>query len=234
MNFEELEKLETEILAEYNERYRARPYRTVFFRPAIGRWKVDVNYVDSFFESAKFLLEVIVAGELPEYRLSTTGVLPETAYGVVAVYLCRHYLELEIKYTLFHSRWLKHEHTNAADPEIDAVDNIHTLHDLWEKMVQELKARAPSIFDSGLDLKFVAAFVADFHRVDKEGWRFRYPRKRIAIVSPEEPPADVLGIDYASLLFNLKRAHDVLDTLDGRLVDQHGENEDWQSQLEDF
>jgi hypothetical protein len=85
-----------------------------------------------------------------------------------------------------------------------------------------------------LDLKFVAAFVADFHRVDKEGWRFRYPRKRIAIVSPEEPPADVLGIDYASLLFNLKRAHDVLDTLDGRLVDQHGENEDWQSQLEDF
>jgi hypothetical protein len=53
-------------------------------------------------------------------------------------------------------------------------------------------------------------------------------------VSPEEPPADVLGIDYASLLFNLKRAHDVLDTLDGRLVDQHGENEDWQSQLEDF
>jgi len=223
MNPEELEREAAQILAEYNERYRARPYRKAFFRPPVGQWKVDASYVDSFFESAKFLLERIVE-----------GTLLESMYGVPAVYLCRHYLELEIKYALFHSRRLKHEHKNAGDREIEAVETIHTLHELWDTLIEELKARVPSIFDTGLDLKFVSAFVADFHGVDKEGWRFRYPRKRIAAVLRTEPPADILGIDFASLLFDLKRTRDILDTLDGRLVDQHGENDEWESELESF
>ena len=231
MNFEELK---AEMLAEYNERFQAQPYRNVFSKPATGHGKVDANYVDSFFESAKFLLECIVAGDVPDSDLRTIHILPESRYGVVAVYLCRHYLELEIKYALLHSRWLKHEHENAVDSEIDAVDNNHELLELWESLMKELQARVPSTFATGLDFKFVSEFVTDIHGVDKEGWRFRYPRKRIAISSPTELPAPTLGIDYASLLYNLKRARDILDTLDGRLVDQHGENDDWESELKSF
>jgi hypothetical protein len=61
-----------------------------------------------------------------------------------------------------------------------------------------------------------------------------YPRERIAVPSPPEPHPSTLRIDFDSLLFDLKRAHDVLDTLDGRLVDQHGENEEWESTLNSF
>jgi hypothetical protein len=223
MNREELEREEARTLAEYNERYRPRPYQKAFFSPPGGQWKVDASYVDSFFESAKFFLEHIVEGSLPE-----------PMYGVPAVYLCRHYLELEIKYALFHSRWLTHEHKNTKESEIEAVENIHSLHELWRTLIEELKRRVPSIFDTGLDLKFVAAFVAEIHGVDKEGWRFRYPRSHIAVAPRTKQPADVLGIDYASLLFDLKRAREILNTLDGRLVDQHGENDEWKNGLESF
>ncbi|SRR6266404_742053 len=223
MNNEELAREEAQIIAEYAERYQPHPYRQVFFPPASGDWELDALYVDSFFESAKLLLEGVVSGRLPE-----------GLHGVAAVSLCRHYLELEIKYTLFHSRWLKSETSNAADGEIIPVAQGHNLRVLWDALMKELEARVPSVFATGLDLKFVAKFVAEFHAVDERGWRFRYPRERIAVPSPAEPRPSTLGIDFDSLLLNLKRVRDVLDTLDGRLVDQHGENEEWESTLNSF
>jgi hypothetical protein len=223
MDFEELAAEEAKIIDDYNERFRARPYQQVFYPPVRGDWKVDALYVDGFFESAKFLLEGIVAGKLHE-----------GLHGVAAVFLARHYLELEIKYTLFHSRWLKHENKNAVDSEIDPVSKVHKLQLLWDTLTKELNVRVPSILASGLDLEFVAEFVAEFHKVDRDGLRFRYPQESIAVVPPGQLPSSILGIDFASLLFNLKRAHDVLDTLDGRLIDQHGENEEWQSVLDSF
>jgi hypothetical protein len=221
MNFEELKAEESRILAEYAERYRPQPYRQIFYSPVSGTWKVDALYVGGFFEAAKFLLEGIVAGKLPE-----------SLHGVAAVYLSRHYLELEIKYALFHSRWLKHERCNTLVSEVVPVTHAHMLQPLWDKLKTELKARVPSSLTSGLDLKFVAQFVAEFHKVDKSGWRFRYPKATIAAVVSPALPTSILGIDFESLLFTLNRAHEILDTLDGRLVDQHGENEEWQGDLD--
>jgi len=39
-----------------------------------------------------------------------------------------------------------------------------------------------------------------------------------------------VGIDFDSLLFNLQRTHDVLNTLDTYLIETHGENEEWQEE----
>jgi hypothetical protein len=85
-----------------------------------------------------------------------------------------------------------------------------------------------------LDLEFVPKFVSEFHRIDASGWRFRYPNKHIAVAPPGAPHRDTLGISFEALLFNLTRSRDVLDTLDGRLVDQYGENEEWQSTLSEL
>jgi hypothetical protein len=215
---EELAKEEAQMIAEYLDRYRPRPYRQVFYPPASGEWKVDASYSEAFFNSAKLLLDGITSGDLLD-----------GLYGVAAAYLCRHYLELAIKYALFHSRWLKTETQNAADDEVVPIEPKHTLEMLWKKLMKELKERVPSALASGLDLNFVGEFVAEFHRIDKPGWRFRYPRKQIAVSPSSEPYPSALGINFDSLLFNLKRAYDVLDTLDGRLVDQYGENEEWES-----
>src|SRR6266568_1203845 len=223
MDHDELAAEEAKIIAEYAERYEPRPYRRVFFPPASGDWKVDALYVDSFFEAAKHLLEGIVADRLSE-----------GLHGVAAVYLCRHYLELEIKYTLFHSRWPKRETENAANDEIAPLKEDHNLQKAWDTLVRELKGKVPSLWESGLDLNFVSEFIAEFHRIDAGGLRFRYPQKHIAIAPPNAPHKDTLGISFNALFYNLTRARDVLDTLDGCLVDQYGENEEWQSILNDL
>jgi hypothetical protein len=141
---------------------------------------------------------------------------------------------LAIKYALFHSRWLQSEGTNAHDEQIEPIETGkkgHHLKHLWDKLIKELETRVPSILATGLDLAFVTKFVAEFDRIDQEGVRFRYPTKVIAVARDKKVRPSALGIDFEALLFNLTRAHDVLNTLDGRLIDQHGENEDWETEM---
>lgn len=223
MDEDDLAAEEAKIISEYAERYKPHPYHPVFFPPVGGDWKVEALYVDGFFEAAKHLLEGIVAGRLPE-----------GLHGVAAVYLCRHYLELKIKYTIFHSRWLKEERENALPDEVAPLKEDHNLQGAWNTLVRELKIKMPSILGSGLDLQFVSEFVAEFHRIDARGWRFRYPQEHIAVAQPCDPQKESLRISFEALLFDVTRVRDILDTLDGHLVEQYGENDEWQSILNDL
>lgn len=214
---EEFAKEEERILAEYAERFQPRAYRQVFYPPKSGNWKVDALFPEGFFESAKVLLEGI-----------TCGPLHEAIEGIAAVLVCRHYLELALKYTLYHSRWLKDQTHNAGD-DVEPVGKSHDLQKLWAKLTTELRSRVPSILATGYDLDFVAEYVKEFHEVDERNTRFRYPGEQLpAVPSPHE----TLGIDFETLLVNLKRVHDILDTLDRHLIEQHGENEEWQDYLD--
>ena len=204
---------EERIFAEYAEIFQHRVYRHVFCPPKSGKWQVDAQFPEGFFESAKVLLEGI-----------TSGSLNESIEGVAAVFLCRHYLELALKYTLYHSRWLKDQTHNAGD-EVEPVGRGHHLQPWWDKLSRELQNRVPSILKSGYDLRFVAEFVKEFHDVDRNNARFRYPGDQLPVVHSS---LETLGINYETLLVNLKRVHDILDSLDRRLIDQHGENQEWQ------
>jgi hypothetical protein len=203
---------EERIIAEYNERFRPQKYRRVFHLPASGKTRVDALFPEGFFESAKLLLKGVATGEL------RPGI-----EGVAAVFLSRHYLELALKYALFHSRWLEDETHNAAKVEPVGRAYRHDLHALWDSLTAELKTK-PTVAPKGLDLDFVAKFINEFHACDPDSERFRYSGKELPAVHSSH---ETLGIDFDSLLFNLQRAHDVLGTLDTHLIETYGENEEW-------
>lgn len=205
------------IWKKYCERFPPLTYRQVFHPPSDGQ-KANGLFPDAYFESAKVLLEGVVSGRFPE------GV-----HGIAAVFLSRHYLELALKYSLYHARWLKEETTNAPDNEIESVGkDYHKLQPLWDKLHAELTRRAPSIFGTGLDLNFVREFVNEFHGVDERGMRFRYPGEQLSIAGSHN---EALDIDFRALLFSLMRIYDVLSTLDRFLIEQYGANQDWENEM---
>jgi len=221
----ELADEEEQIISEYCDRYKLHEYQNAFYPPPSGDWKVDAPFLESYFESAKLILTSIYSGALPE------GVA-----GPSACFLCRHYLELALKYTLFHSRWLKDEQRNALDDEVGSVGKKdgHLLLELWRKLDAEVKGRMPSILASGLDLAYVEKFVEDYDGIDPNGETFRYSGSKLAVKPKRIPPLvspTVLGIDFNHLLFSLELVHDVLTTVDTYLVEQYGQNQEWEEEL---
>ncbi|MFZ0739387.1 MAG: hypothetical protein WBL70_08855 [Candidatus Acidiferrales bacterium] len=214
---EKLSREEERILDQFNDPYRARPYRPVFDAPTdLTPRRVEGLFTDSYYRSARLLLEAVLDGKIPE------------AEGVAAVFLCRHYSELALKYALFHSRWLKEERTNATDKDVQAVDKGHRLKAPWDTLKEEVQKRAPSLRSQGLDLDFVDRFVEEFDEIDPSGSSFRYETVRIEVRPPTStmPP---VGIDFAALLHNLDHAYNVLSALDSYLVESYGENQEWES-----
>jgi len=223
-NYDDLARREEEIIAEHSALYKPCPYLRVFYPPRNGRWRVDSDFEEGYYESAKSLLAGVVEGNLRE------GV-----EGPVAVFLSRHYLELAIKYALFHSRWLKQRapdepSRNTHDNEVEAVEPEHNLRCLWAILWLELNKRAPDLIATRLDLGFLESFVNEFHQIDKSGTRFRYPKK-LAVASANEARAASLGIRFEALLHDLQRAHGILNALDSHLVVQYGLNQDWEAEL---
>jgi hypothetical protein len=222
---QELGKTEDEILERYGDRFRPQKYRKVFYTPPLGSDReVDAAFLDGFFESAKVLLQRVIDGEMLESR------------GVAAVFLCRHYLELAIKYALFHSRWLRDDDTNATNAEIAAVKTPHNLQLLWDTLGNELRTRVPGVSKISYDFDFVKDFVAEFHRVDSGNWRFRCPAEEFSVATgnPRHGTQEALGIDFQTLLVDLQHVEEVLSDLDARLVNTHGLNEEWESQQNSF
>ncbi len=215
---EDLAREEERIFAKYNEPFQPREYRPAFYLPQSDGWYVDALYPDGYYGAAKVVLEGIA-----------TGSLSGSIEGVAAVFLVRHYLELAIKYVLFHSRWLKDERHNAT--EIDPVGKGHPLLVLWGRLTEELRERLSSVLAVGFDLDFVGELVKELDGVDRSGTRFRYPGEQLPVIRRSH---NSLRIDFDVLLSNLKRVHDVLDTLDGYLIETHGQNEDWEDELKDL
>ena len=215
-------KNQEDIMSECLAPYRPQPYRQAFPCPPGNSWKIDASFDQGYFESARLILTGV-----------SDGKLRHDVEGVVGVFLSRHYLELAIKYALFHSRWLKDEGHNTGDREVAPVgkQDRHLLQNLWDKLHGELTKRMPSIFRTGLDLDYVAWFVAEFQKVDKDGWRFRYPVKEFAVTTSSQRKTAVLNVDFEALLFSLKHVRSVLEALDTQLIEQYGKNEEWEAEL---
>jgi hypothetical protein len=193
---------------------KKRPYQQVFWKPDDEHWYVEADWREGYFSASRALLEGVVLGN------ST-----EPIEGVVGVFLFRHYLELAIKYVLFHARWLKNERENAPDNEVEAVKQRHHLRLFWDMAKEACGQRVPTKEWAAWDISFIDACVKEFETFDPQGDIFRYPKPGFEVgrLGPLRHP---LGIDHAALLQNMDHVHGVLEEIGSYLVANYHENED--------
>jgi hypothetical protein len=150
----------------------------------------------------------------------------------------RHYVELALKYIIFHSCWLRDAHTNASFEEIEDVKKRHSLRQLWTTARAECKRIIPESEWNAIDVEFLDQAIDEFDAIDPTGERFRYHGPTFGV---EKDPAkrqemartirhDLL-VDFQVLPCLVDHAHDVLNYLDTYMIETHGENEEWEDYL---
>lgn len=206
--------------------YEKRPYRSVFQVPG-PEWQVGAVWEDAYYKSAKRLLEGVVRGEyLPAYE------------GIAGLYLFRHYVELALKFVIFHSRWLKDAQHNARLDEIDDVKKGHSLSEFWELAKSECERVIPAAEWAALDIDFVESCILDLDAIDPTGERFRYHGPRFGVEKDPSKRAQMaqkiryeLYVRFAELPEVIEHVHDVLSYLDVYMIETHGENREWDAYL---
>jgi hypothetical protein len=111
----------------------------------------------------------------PLIRKLAVGELREDIEGTAAVFLFRHYLELELKQIVFSGRLLIVEDDNmfnAFKGEVKEVARIHTLATLWDWVLKEAKPKVEHWDD--YDTESVEKCIREFDAVDPKGFAFRY------------------------------------------------------------
>ncbi|MGH9803761.1 MAG: hypothetical protein ACRD4D_01215, partial [Candidatus Acidiferrales bacterium] len=158
--------------------------------------------------------------------------------GVAGIYCFRHYLELALKYVIFHSRWLKDASTNARFDEIEDVRKTHSLKQLWAVAKDECQRILPTDEWNRMDVEFLERCILEFHDIDPNGERFRYHGPRLGVekdpVKREQMARAVrydLYVDFPELARVVEHAHDVLGYLDVYMIETCGENDEWETLL---
>jgi hypothetical protein len=195
--------------------YQKRAFPDVFSKEGEGDW-LRCDFADAFLQVAKVSIGHIIAE--PDY---------DPFYGPAALYLIRHFLELKLKYISFHARWLRKGHweTNAEDHEIQAIPYNHKLRELFAEMRKDVASRMPTRLLDPVDLEFVQSLVNELDKLDRDGERLRYSVKQVK-VHMEPLPQFRLRVDWVGLLGVVEHCEQVLDWIDGLLLNQHGFNED--------
>ncbi len=81
------------------------------------------------------------------------------------------------------------------------------------------------------DIDFVENCVKEFYTIDPKGDRFRYPTDRIEIGGAYQKP---LRVSFQELLCTMDHAYSVLGWLDSYLLNQYGENREFQEILNSY
>ena len=215
---------EKEFIEQYAPWYLKMKYHPIFTVPS-ELWRVDASWRDAYFRSAKKIVLGVVNGEL----------MP-AIHGVAGVFMFRHYLELAMKYVVFHARWLKHEKQNAENAEIQDLYKNHSLMAWWNSVKGETKGKLPQKEWDSLDTDFVEACVTEFESVDPDpGWRFRYHGSQFGVDKRPEhervPVVNTLHTNFEALLAQMDHVHDVLNAIDVYLIETHGQNAEWEAEM---
>lgn len=199
-------------------------YQKAFYLPASKQWKIEGSLTDAYYRASKALIEGAISGPYME------GV-----EGIAGVFLFRHYLELGLKYALFHARWFKSWNENERDKNVEGIKKSHFIDKLWNDLKDACKTRIPPEQWKVWDIEFVDKCIDEFHAVDPKSFHFRFgTREKIAVASNSEPYPDPIGIDFESLLHDMIHVHDILEAIDSYLFESYGKNEEWQSILNSF
>ena len=195
-----------------------RDYRTIFFTPPSGQWDLPGSLTDSYYRAARILIEGALNGQYSE------GV-----EGIAGVFLFRHYLELGLKYALFHARWLKSWDEIESRGNIERLKNIHCLDTLWNDLKVACKTRIRPEDWGQWDIDFLERCVQEFHRTDPKSFNFRYGTRKLEEVGDTYviAPDNELRIDFEALVFAMQHARDVLEAIDSYLFESHGQIQDW-------
>ena len=158
---------------------------------------------------------------------------------MVGLYLFRHYLELALKFVIFHSHWLKNAQTNAQLSEIEDVRKTHSLQKLWTTAKAECQRLLSSQEWNKIEVGFIEKCVEEFESIDPNGEAFRYHGPKFGVEKDLPRQCNLmrtvdLGIDFEQLNHIIQHVHDVLNYLDTWLLETHGQNEEWEDILRSF
>ena len=206
--------------------YEKRPYKGVFYLPGT-EWKVEAVWDDAYYEAAKTLIQGVARGEyLPAFE------------GVAGLYLFRHYIEVALKFLIFHSRWLKDSNSNARLEEIEDVQRTHSLRKLWDIAETECRRIFSKTEWNAIDVQFVRRCVQEFDSIDPNGERFRYYGNKFGVDKDTAKRAEMgrkirydLHIDFQELVEVIDHVADVLHYLDTYMIETYGQNEEWEGIL---
>lgn len=203
------------------EAYCRKPLLRIFSKPRAWGSRIDASFVEGYYNGARALAQGVISGSMSK-----------DVEGLAALFLFRHYLELHLKYLTFHVRWLREWNTNALDEEVEDVGKSHNLLSLWQRLRSECDSRVPKEILSSFDIESVEHCVNEFHSVDPSpGTRFRYPAEKLQVGGSRKESLDV---SFDALLRTMDQVYSVLDWLDEYLLNQHGENRDYQEILDSY
>ncbi len=207
-----------ELLAEVNEVLGAtkQQYRSMFQVPR-GKWKIGSIWEQAYLETAQYVLKAVLSG----------GLNPNI-HGVVGVFLFRHYVELELKYILLHTRWLIDREKNATRQDVREIKKIHDLAELWRTVRTETPDKIGREAWDGFDTEFVDKLVGELHEVDPRSFAFRYSGEKIGEGDPE---AEEVRIDFGTILEQSQHAYNVLHSIQVYLVETYGQNAEWEAEM---
>lgn len=194
-------------------------YVPMFHIPS-APWKIGAIWDQAYLETAQYVLRGVVSRDLNPY-----------IHGVVGVFLFRHYVELELKYILFHTRWLRDKDTNATKAEVKAIEQIHFLDKLWAAVKRETPDKIGREAWDEFDTAFIDEVVRDLNIVDPGSYGFRYSGKKFG---EGDPDAKELWTDFRTILDQSQHVYNVLHTMKVYLIETYGMNAEWERELDSF
>jgi hypothetical protein len=192
--------------------YEKRTYKQIFYNP---NGYLFGNARNDFFEAAKSFAESLTETE----TFSPGG-------ARAALFLARHYLELALKSIVLGLRSLERRTKNAPSHTVIEPSG-HPLLSLWNEITNHFPKKMGGRQWRLLDVEFVDQFVRDFDSVDPSSERFRYGREK----GITRDSSQTMMADWAALKDALVHVYEVLDWMHSLLIEQHGDNADWEAEM---
>lgn len=130
---------------------------SAWFKEEYKKGKMTEEYIKSFLEAAKALSK-----STKEQKDNTLGIIKifrNYSLTLPALYLCRHSIEMAIKYSL--------ESLNIE------FNKIHKLKELWKKLVDSIPKELQSDKERAM-LKNMGLLISKINDLDENGQRLRY------------------------------------------------------------
>jgi hypothetical protein len=200
------EPVESESLADYRytafEKWDYMPF--VYVQDTNKPW---VSFKESFYRGSELIIDNLSKGRgFPEIE------------GNAAVFMFRHYLELALKQIIVRGRRLVRHDKNAALEDVKEVEKVHGLADLWKLVLSDAMPKIDPAVWASYDIPFVEKCIVEFDERDKKGFAFRYPQQG----------GERFDYNFAYFRQGMEHVYQVLENITVYLIEQHGENEEWE------